>query len=87
MEKNIHINIGRQIGAGGLDVARELGKRFGIKVYDKELLALAANALLAFIVAQRKFVFRSQLALFWVITMYVNGGMIPTLLLYQKLKG
>ncbi|MBR3306654.1 MAG: carbohydrate ABC transporter permease [Lachnospiraceae bacterium] len=49
------------------------------------LLALAANALLAFIVAQRKFVFRSQLALFWVITMYVNGGMIPTLLLYQKL--
>jgi cytidylate kinase len=43
MEKHIHINIGRQIGAGGLDVARELGKRFGIKVYDKELLTLAAK--------------------------------------------
>lgn len=43
MEKHIHINIGRQIGAGGLDVARELGKRFGIKVYDKELLSLAAK--------------------------------------------
>lgn len=50
------------------------------------LLALAANALLAFIVAQKKFVFRSQLSLFWVITMYVNGGMIPILLLFQKLK-
>ena len=43
MEKHIHINIGRQIGAGGRDVARELGKRFGIKVYDKELLTLAAK--------------------------------------------
>jgi putative aldouronate transport system permease protein len=49
------------------------------------LLALAANALLAFVVAQKKFVFRSQLSLFWVITMYVNGGMIPILLLFQKL--
>ena len=43
MEKHIHINIGRQIGAGGLEVARELGKRFGIKVYDKELLTIAAK--------------------------------------------
>lgn len=50
------------------------------------MLALAANALLAFVVAQKKFVFRSQLSLFWVITMYVNGGMIPVLLLFQKLK-
>ena len=43
MEKHIHINIGRQIGAGGLEVARELGKRLDIRVYDKELLTLAAN--------------------------------------------
>ena len=43
MEKHIHINIGRQIGAGGLEVANELGKRLGIKVYDKNLLALAAR--------------------------------------------
>ncbi len=49
------------------------------------LLALAANALLAFIVSQRKFVFRSQLSLFWVITMYVNGGMIPVMILYKNL--
>ena len=49
------------------------------------LLALAANALLAFIVSRKRFLFRSQLSLFWVITMYVNGGMIPTLVLYKSL--
>ena len=49
------------------------------------LLALAANALLAFVVAQKKFVFRSQLSLFWVITMYVNGGLIPTFILFKFL--
>ncbi len=43
MEKNVHINIGRQIGAGGLAVAKELGRRLGIKVYDKELVSLAAK--------------------------------------------
>ncbi len=49
------------------------------------LFALVANALLAFIVSQKKFVFRSQLSLFWVITMYVNGGMIPVMILYKNL--
>ena len=49
------------------------------------LFALAANALLAFIVSRKRFLFRSQLSLFWVITMYVNGGMIPVLLVYRSL--
>lgn len=49
------------------------------------LLALATNALLSFIVSRPHFLFRSQLSLFWVITMYVNGGMIPTLILYRNL--
>ena len=49
------------------------------------LFAVIANALLAFIVSQKNFVFRSQLSLFWVITMYVNGGMIPIMLLYRNL--
>ena len=48
-------------------------------------IALASNALLAFIVSRKNFLFRSQLSLFWVITMYVNGGMIPTFLLYKNL--
>ena len=49
------------------------------------LLALAANAVLAFIVSRKRFLFKNQLSLFWVITMYVNGGLIPTFILYQKL--
>lgn len=47
------------------------------------LTSLAANAVLAFIVSRKRFLFKSQLSLFWVITMYVNGGMIPIFLLYK----
>ena len=43
MEKKIIINIGRQFGGGGLGVANELGKKLGIPVYDKELIAKAAQ--------------------------------------------
>lgn len=49
------------------------------------LFALAANAILAFIVSRKDFLFKQGLSLFWVITMYVNGGMIPTFLLYKSL--
>jgi len=49
------------------------------------LLALVANAILAFIVSRKDFLFKQELSLFWVITMYVNGGMIPTFLLYRGL--
>ena len=49
------------------------------------LTSLVANALLAFIVSRKRFLFRSGLSLFWVITMYVNGGMIPVFLLYKNL--
>ncbi len=43
MEKKIIINIGRQFGGGGLGVAYELGRKLGIPVYDKELIAKAAQ--------------------------------------------
>lgn len=49
------------------------------------ITALASNALLAFIVSRKRFLFKSQLSLFWVITMYVNGGLIPVFLLYKGL--
>lgn len=49
------------------------------------ITALVTNALLAFIVSRKRFLFKSQLSLFWVITMYVNGGMIPVFLLYKNL--
>ncbi len=48
-------------------------------------LALVTNALLAYIVSRKRFLFRAQLSLFWVLTMYVNGGLIPTLLVYRNL--
>ena len=47
--------------------------------------ALFANAILAFIVSRKRFLFKRSLSLFWVITMYVNGGMIPIFLLYKNL--
>ena len=47
--------------------------------------ALFANAILAFIVSRVRFLFKRSLSLFWVITMYVNGGMIPIFLLYKNL--
>ena len=49
------------------------------------LLSLIANAILAFIVSRKRFLFKRGLSLFWVITMYVNGGMIPVFLLYKSL--
>ena len=48
-------------------------------------LSLIACAILAFIVSRKNFLFAKPLSLFWVITMYVNGGMIPIFLLYKGL--
>ena len=49
------------------------------------LFSLFLNAVLAFIISRKEFVFQRSLALFWVITMYVNGGLIPVFLLYKAL--
>ena len=43
MESHLIISIGRQLGAGGLGVARRLSQEFGLKVYDKELLSEVAR--------------------------------------------
>jgi len=42
-EKNIIINVGRQLGSGGRLVARRLADMFGCEFYDRELLNLAAE--------------------------------------------
>jgi len=49
------------------------------------ILSLATNALLAYVVSRKNFLFKAQVSLFWVITMYVNGGLVPVLLLYKNL--
>jgi putative aldouronate transport system permease protein len=48
-------------------------------------LGLFVTALLAFICSRPKYLWRRQMNLFWVITMYVNGGLIPVFLLYRDL--
>lgn len=42
MDKRIIINVGRQFGSGGKDVAESLGRKLGVPVYDMELLRKAA---------------------------------------------
>lgn len=42
-QTNIIINIGRQIGSGGHDIAKKLAEEFDCKFYDRELLNLAAK--------------------------------------------
>ncbi len=49
------------------------------------LSSVVVNALLAYVVSRKRFLFKSQLSLFWVVTMYVNGGLIPVFLLYRNL--
>ena len=43
MAEHLAITIGRQFGSGGKDIGIRLGELLGIKVYDKELLTLAAE--------------------------------------------
>ena len=42
-DRNIIINVGRQLGSGGRTIAKRLSETFNCKFYDKELLNLAAK--------------------------------------------
>ena len=55
------------------------------RTFLASVLSLAANALLAFVISRRNFIFKRSLSLFWVITMYANGGLIPSVILMTKL--
>ena len=37
------INIGRQLGSGGKPIGEIIARRLGVKLYDKELINLAAR--------------------------------------------
>ncbi len=43
MDGKILITVGRQIGSGGLQVARKVADHFGIELYDKNLLMITAR--------------------------------------------
>lgn len=43
METRFYITIGREKGAGGLEIAKKLSEEFGIPQYDKQLIDVAAQ--------------------------------------------
>lgn len=43
MDQKILITVGRQIGSGGLQVARMVAEKLGVEVYDKNLLMITAR--------------------------------------------
>ena len=43
------------------------------------------TALLAYVLSRKNFIFKKQLSLIYVITMYVSGGLIPVFLVYKAL--
>lgn len=43
MSDNFVVTVGRQFGSGGHKIAKALGEKLGFKVYDKELLDIAAK--------------------------------------------
>ena len=43
MKELFVINIGRQLGSGGKDIVEIIARRLGVRLYDKELLTLAAR--------------------------------------------
>lgn len=43
MQQKFVINIGRQLGSGGKTVGEIIARRLGVKLYDKELINLAAD--------------------------------------------
>ena len=66
------------------------GYRFGavntvLRTVFGTLISLVVNAILAYVISRKRFLFKKSFSLFWVITMYVNGGLIPTYITFQKL--
>lgn len=49
------------------------------------VLHLLTTALLSYALSRKEFLFNKQVSRFFVLTMYINGGMIPTLLLYKNI--
>ena len=41
--KPVNICVGRQIGSGGNSISRHIAKAFGLKLYDREILNMAAK--------------------------------------------
>ncbi|MBQ4362861.1 MAG: carbohydrate ABC transporter permease [Oscillospiraceae bacterium] len=49
------------------------------------LTSTLCTALLAYVLSRKNFVFKKPLSMLYVVTMYVNGGLIPVFLVYKTL--
>ncbi|MBQ5329707.1 MAG: carbohydrate ABC transporter permease [Oscillospiraceae bacterium] len=49
------------------------------------LTSTLCTALLAYVLSRKNFVFKKPLSMLYVVTMYVNGGLIPVFLVYKSL--
>lgn len=56
-----------------------------IRTVVATLLHLSTTALIAFILSRKNFIFAKPISFLFVLTMYVNGGLIPGFLLYREL--
>ena len=56
-----------------------------LRTFVGTVLHLSTTAVLAFILSRKNFIFAKHISFLYVLTMYVNGGLIPTFLLNREL--
>lgn len=56
-----------------------------LRTVTATVVQLYVTALLAYILSRKEFIFKKQLSMIYVMTMYINGGLIPTFILFKNL--
>lgn len=56
-----------------------------LKTFVATVLQLAVTALISFVLSRKNFIFAKPISMLFVLTMYVNGGLIPVFLLNKEL--
>ncbi|MDF2485221.1 MAG: binding-protein-dependent transport system inner rane component [Herbinix sp.] len=56
-----------------------------LRTFVATVLHLSTTALIAFILSRKNYIFAKPISFLYVLTMYVNGGLIPGFLLYREL--
>lgn len=49
------------------------------------VIHMLTTSLIAYVLTRKEFLFNKQVSLFYVLSMYVSGGMIPTMLLFKSM--
>lgn len=69
----------------GDDELLTAAKNTVLKTVVGTVLSLVLNALLAYVISRKRFLFKKSVSIFWLVTMYVAGGFIPTFILFKWL--